>query len=172
MAFSSLSSSLYAVGKAVTRQLFNTLKNNQDDLNTRLTTVEAAASKVVFFDGIVQNAAVYSTLTGAIFHRVQSAIDITDCKIALYDKGGISSGTLEIDVQKASSGNDFTSSVSVFTTKPSLDLSVAGNYTESTNAVLSVTNKVLSEGDWLRIDISSLPSGLQYFHIYLIGEPS
>lgn len=172
MAFSSLSSALYDVGKAVTRQLFNTLKNNQDDLNSRLLTVEASSNKIIFFDGIVSNAATYSTLTGAIFHRVQSDIDITDCKIALYDKGGISSGTLEIDVQKASSGNDFSASVSVFTTRPSLDLSVASDYTESSNTVLSITNKVLSEGDWLRIDITSLPTGLGYFHIYLIGEPS
>lgn len=172
MSFSSLSSALYDVGKSVTRQLFNTLKNNQDDLNARLLTIEAAANKIEFFNGRILNASKYSTLTGGIFHRVQSAIDVTDCKVAIFDKNGIASGTLEIDVQKASSGNDFSSSVSIFTTKPSLDLSVASNYTESSNAVLSGSNKVLAEGDYLRIDVTSLPSGLSSFHVYLIGEPS
>lgn len=172
MAFSSLSSALYAVGRAVTRQLFHTLKTNQDDIQTRMLTLEASANKIVFFDGQILNAARYASATAVIFHRVEADIDITDCKIAIYDKNSISSGTLEIDVQKASGGNDFSASVSVFTTRPSLDLSVASNYTESNNAVLSLTNKVLSEGDYIRIDITSLPTGLGRFHVYLIGEPS
>jgi hypothetical protein len=171
MAFSSLPSSLYAVGKAVTRQLFNTLKGNQDDLQSRLLTVEASTNKVVFFDGTIAGASKYTTLTGAVFHRVQSDITITDAKVILFDKGAVSSGTLSVDVQTSSSP-DFTSSLSVFTTEPSLDLSVASSYSESTNAVLDASNKILSEGDYLRIDISSLPSGLNYLGIYLIGEPT
>ena len=89
----------------------------------------------------------------------------------VFDFSGITSGTLEIDVQVAPSA-DFTSSVSVFTTKPSLDLSTASNYDESSNAVLSASNKVLTEGEWIRIDITSLPVGLGKFGLYLIGEPS
>jgi hypothetical protein len=117
MAYTSLSSTLYAVGRAVTRQLFSTLGNSMDDLNSRLTTVEAATNKIIFFNGQILNAARYSAATALIFHRVESDIDVTDCKIAIYDKNGISSGTLEIDVQKASGGNDFSSSVSIFTTR-------------------------------------------------------
>lgn len=171
MAFSSLNSTLINVGKPIIKSIFQTLKDNQDDLNTRLSAVESAASKIVFFNGTVTSAGSYAAVTGLIFHRVTAGIDLTDAKIAIFDKGGISSGTLEIDIQKASSP-DFTSSVSVFTTKPSLDLSVASNYTESSNMVLSVSNKVLTEGDYLRFDISSLPSGLSKFQLYLIGEPS
>lgn len=171
MAFSSLSSTLYAVGKPVIRALFNTLKTNQDDLNTRVLSVEAATNKIIFFNGTIYTAASFATATGLLFHRVESDIDVTDCKVALFDKGGISSGTIEVDVQKASSA-DFTSSVSIFTTKPSLDLSTASSYDESTNAVLSVSNKVLSEGDYIRIDITSLPTGLGKVFVYLTGEPS
>lgn len=171
MSFSSLSSSLYDVGKAVTRQLFNRLKLNQDDLQSRLTTVEAAASKIVFYNENVRSAANFATASGITFYRVQSSIDVTDAKVGIFDKGGVSSGTLEIDVQKASS-LDFSSSVSIFTTRPSLDMSVASNYSESTNSVLSLTNKVLVEGDYLRIDITGLPTGLGEFQLYLIGEPT
>lgn len=171
MAYTSLSSTLYAVGRAVTRQLFSTLGNSMDDLNTRVLSLEASANKIEVFNGLVMNAAAYSSATAVIFHRIQSAIDITDVKVALYDKGGISSGTLSVDVQKASGGNDFSSSVSILTTQPSLDLSVAANYAESSNAVLNV-NKSCSEGDWIRVDITSLPSGLGFFHLYVIGEPS
>lgn len=171
MAFSSLSSALYAVGKPVVRALFNTLKLNQDDLQSRLSTVEGAASKIVFYSGSIYPAGTYASVTGLIFHRVQAAIDITDAKVIVADFTGISSGTLEIDVQKATS-RDFSSSVSVFTTKPSLDLSTASNFDESSNMVLSGSNKILFEGDWLRIDVTSLPTGLGYVGVYLIGEPS
>lgn len=171
MAFSSLSSALIAVGKPIVASIFSTLKSNQDDLNTRLSTVEASVNKIIFFDGTMINASDYASATGLIFHRVTASIDLTDAKVAIFDKGAVSSGTLEIDIQKASSP-DFTSSVSVFTTKPSLDLSVASNYTESSNAVLSVSNKALSEGDYIRLDVSSLPSGLGKFQIYVIGEAS
>ena len=171
MAFSSLSDALYAVGKPIVRAIFNTLKNNQDDLDTRLSTVEGSTNKIVFYSGSIYTAGNYASVTGLIFHRVQSAIDITDVKVIAGDFTGISSGTLEIDVQKASS-RDFSSSVSVLTTKPSLDLSTASNFDESSNMVLSVGNKVLSEGDWIRIDVTSLPTGVSYLGVYLIGEPS
>lgn len=171
MAFSSLSSALIAVGKPLVKSIFDTLKTNSDDANTRLLTVEASTNKIIFYSGTITSAGTYAAATGLIFCRVQSAIDLTDCKVGIFDKGGVSSGTLSVDVQKASS-LDFTSSVSVFTTQPSLDLSVASNYTESSNVVLSVSNKVLTEGDYIRIDISSLPTGLGRFSLYLIGEPS
>jgi hypothetical protein len=171
MAFSSLSSTLYEVGKAIKKELFQTLKLNQDDLNSRLLTVEAAANKIRFFNGTVLNAATYASATGLFFHRVEASYDITDAKIAIFDKGSITTGTLSLDVQVASSP-DFASSSSLFTTEPSLDLSVAASYSESNNAVLDNGVKSVTEGDYLRFDISSLPTGLSRFQIYLIGEPT
>ena len=171
MAFTSLASGLIAVGKPLIKTIFQTLKDNDDDLNSRLGSVEASTSKIVFFDGVIYTAATFATATGLIFHRVQVGIDITDCKVGIFAKGGVSSGTLSVDVQKATSP-DFSSSVSIFTTQPSLDMASAADFAESANAVLSGSNKVLAEGDYIRIDISSLPTGLGKLIVYLIGEPS
>jgi len=171
MAFSSLSSALYDVGKAVTRQLFSTLKSNQDDLQTRLLSLEGSANKIEIFNGVIYGIGGYSTITGSIFHRAKSDITLTDAKVIVFDISGLSSGTISLDVQKATSA-DFTSSVSVFTTEPSLDLSTAASYDESTNAAFDATNKVVSAGDWLRIDITSIPAGLGKAGFYLIGEPT
>jgi hypothetical protein len=171
MAFTTLAQALIAVGQPLKKLIFQTLKDNQDFIEARVTSVEASTNKIMFFDGVISNAATYATATGLIFHRVQAAIDVTDCKVVIFDKGGISSGVLQLDVQKATSA-DFSASVSIFTTKPSLDLSTAANYAESGNMVLSSSNKVLSEGDYIRIDVSSLPTGLGKFQVYLIGEPS
>jgi hypothetical protein len=169
MSYSTLNSSLYAVGKAVTRQLFSTLKNNQDDLQTRVLSVEAATNKIVLFNGTISAAATFDTYTNLTVHRAQSDIDITDVKVGIFNKGSISSGTLQIDIQKASS-LDFSSSASIFSTKPSLDLSTASSYDESSNAVISGAS--ISEGECVRIDITSIPSGLGSFFIYVIGEPT
>lgn len=176
MAFTTIPTSIIQVGKAITRTLFSTyIKDNLDDLNSRLTTVEAAASKVIFYNEIVRNAATLSgggTVTGLDVYRVASSIDITDCKVYIFEKGSLT-GNLEIDI-KVSSSADFTSAVSIFTTKPKIVYSTASNYDESANAVLDATNKVLTEGEYLRVDVTELPSGgsIGKFGIYLIGEPS
>jgi len=172
MAFSSLASSLIAVGKAIKAEIFSTLKSNQDDLNTRLSTVEGSANKIVVFNGIFSNPNNSSTLTGIMFERTQASFTLTDAKLYIFDKGSLT-GTLEFDVRKSTTA-DFTSDVSVFSTKPSIDFSTASSYDESANAVFDGANDDFVEGDYIRIDISSLPASGQItrFGIYLIGEAS
>ena len=171
MAFLTIPDSIIQVGKALTRELFKTyIKDSLDDLDSRVGLVEGSVNKIVIFDGLVSNASSATSLTGILFHRVQSGFNLTDCKVAIFNKGSLT-GTLSVDVQKASSP-DFTSSVSVFTTAPSIDFSTASSYDESSNAVFSLTNKVLVEGDYLRIDVTSLPTSgvLSRFQLFLIGE--
>lgn len=176
MAFSSVSASLYAVGKAITNGLFSTLKTNQDDLNTRLASVEATASKRIFWSTPVLGAANFSTATGIEIIRVDAAIDITSALISIYDDTtAVTSGTLEIDIVKATGagdGGDFSSSVSIFTTKPSINFATASDYDESTNQVINASNATLVEGDYIRLDVTSKPSDLGKFFIYCIGEAS
>lgn len=173
MAFNSIPSSLIQVGKAITRTLFSTyVKDNLDDHESRLASLEGTAGKIVIFDELISNATSFSTLTGLAMYRAASDYTLTDCKIAIYTKGSLT-GTLQIDI-KVSSSTDFTSAVSVFTTKPSIAYAGASNYDESTNAVFDLTNKVISAGDYLRFDITSMPASgtLGKFNVYLIGEPS
>lgn len=170
MAFSTISSTVIQVGKAITGSLWTNVKDNFDDLDSRLTTVEGATNKIVVFDSTVVNASASTTLTGLAHYRAQAAFDLTDCKIGIFTKGSLT-GTLQIDIKKSST-LDFTSSVSVFTTKPSLAWASISNYEESSNAVFDATNKTLAEGDWLRFDVTSMPASgvLGAFTLYLIGE--
>lgn len=174
MAFSSVSASLYAVGKAITNGLFSTLKTNQDDLNTRLASVEATASKRIFFSENLLGASNYTSATSVAIIRVDAAIDITQALISIYDDTtAITSGTLEIDIRKSTLGGpDFTTSVSIFTTQPSINFATASDYDESSNQVLNATNASLAEGDYIRLDVTSKPSALGKFFIYCIGEAS
>jgi hypothetical protein len=175
MAFTTLSTTLIQVGKAVVQSIFQTIKDNEDDLNSRLSTVEGAVNKIIVSSGTILNGTPAASITGGFgLYRAASAFTLTDAKLAIFDVSGPTwAGTLELDVQKASSP-DFTSSVSVFSTKPSISFTSPSNYTESSNMVLDVSNKDISEGDYLRIDMSSLPSGgvLGKWEIYIIGEAS
>ena len=171
MAFSTIPSSLIQVGKATVKQLFDLIKGNLDDLDSRLTTVEASVSKFQFWSGPFYNASSGPSYTGVIGpFVVPSDFEITDAKIAIFLKGSLT-GNLEIDVQKSTS-QDFSSSVSVFTTKPKIDFSTASDYEASSNAALDNANKSFNAGDWYRIDITELPAGgvIGRFNIDIVGE--
>lgn len=176
MAFSSIPDSLIQVGKAITRTLFKTyIKDSLDDLDSRINTIEGSASKIIIFDDLVRNAATLvnsSTITGIAYYRVGSSISLTDCKIGIFTKRSLT-GNLRVDIKKSSS-LDFSSAVSVFTTQPEIDYGTASNYDESANAVFDNVNKDLQDGDYIRFDVTSLPSddALGNFTIYLIAEPS
>lgn len=170
MAFTAIPASWIEVGQAIKKRLFQRVSDNLDDLDTRVSDVEASVSKIVLWDGNIYRIGSYATSSGILFHRVESGLTLTDCKVWIYDKGGLSSGTIEVDVQKSTSA-DFTSSVSVFTTRPSLDMSTASSYDESNNAVFNTSNNTASEGDYLRIDVTSIPSGLGVVGLFLVGEP-
>ena len=174
MAFNTIPSSIIAVGKAITNTLMSFyIKDSLDDLDSRMTVVEAAQGKVIPFDEIVYNASSFSsggTATGLAYWRSPSGFTMTDAKLYIFTKGSLT-GNLELDVQ-VSSSSDFTSSVSIFTTKPKIVYSTASDYDESANVVFDLTNKVISEGEYLRLDLTALPSGgaVTKFGFYVIGE--
>ena len=172
MAFITMPDSLIQVGKAITRTLFKTyVKDNLDDLDSRVSSVEGAVSKIVIFDEIVINAATLESggsVTGLDIFRVPSGFTLIDAKVYMFLKGSLT-GTLQMDVQKSTSPN-FSSSVSVFTTKPSITVN---NYAVSSNSVFNGA-AVVVEGDYLRLDITTLPSNgnISSFGVFLVGEAS
>lgn len=174
MAFNSLNSLLIQVGKAVKREIFLILKNNQDDIQGRLTNVESGQKRVVVWDELVLNATSALSLTAIDEWRVPQNFRLTDAKVGIFEKG-VLTGLLEMDIQK-SSNRDFSTSSSVFTTKPSIDFDDVGtnDFDESSNTVFDAGVQDLVEGEFLRLDISALPAGgtIGAFAIYLIGEAS
>lgn len=176
MAFTSIPDSLIQVGKAITRTLWKTyVKDNLDDLNTRAAALEASVNKIIIFDEIVLNAAGLKdggTITGLDIYRVPNDFSLTDAKLFIFEKGALT-GNLEMDIQKSTTP-DFTTSISVFTTKPKIDYSTASDFDESSNTVFNSTNQQVVEGDYLKFNITELPSSgpIGKFGIFLVGEPS
>jgi hypothetical protein len=172
MAFNILPESLIEIGKPLIKNIFTILKGNDEDLNDRVNSLEGAFNKIVFYSGLITLGSSATSATGLMFHRVQSDIDLTDAKVAIFTTGTLQN-ILQIDVKKSSS-LDFTGAVSLFTTRPSIDFDTASDYDESTNAVIDTNVSSLQEGDYLRFDITALPTNgtLGKFTFYLIGEPS
>lgn len=171
MAFNPIPSSLIQVGKAITRQLWSTyVKDNLDDLNSRTQALENTQGQLVIFDEIVINATAFSSLTGLAVYRAPETYTLIDAKLFIFETGSLT-GDLEIDIKKSSSP-DFTSALSLFTTRPSIDFSTASDFDESDNTVFNSANNTTAEGDYLRLDITSMPTGgtLGKFGIYLIAE--
>lgn len=170
MAFISIPSTLIQVGKPLIKLLFDYIKDDLDDLDSRVGNIEGSAFKRLVYDHVVRTRGNSATLTGFNVWRVPENFDLTDAKVIIGDITGSYTGDLEFDIRKSSS-RDFTTSVSVFTTRPSIDMSAASDYQESNNAVFDTNNNQLVEGDWLRLDITSMPSPrLNCFHVYLLGE--
>lgn len=170
MAYVTIPSGWIDVSDPLKKELFDLVKDNLDDLDSRTTAVEGSTSKIIVYNGIFCNASSAGSLTGIMFERIPADFTITDAKLYIFLKGSLT-GNLEMDVRKSSTA-DFTSDSSIFSTKPKIDFSVASNYTESSNAVISGGG--FTAGQYLRIDITSLPAGgvLSKWGVYIIGEPA
>lgn len=169
MAFDTINSNQIEIGDPVTKELWDKVKGNFDDHETRISQLETVGQKVIVFDFPLLNTIQAGSLTGLTLWRSPFNFTLTEARIVVYDING-NSGTLELDVKKLISPSLNTFS-SVFTTKPSVSFPTVANYTQSSNAVFDNALKDIITNDYLRLDITSLPSGiLSKCHIYLIGE--
>jgi hypothetical protein len=171
MAFSSISSLAIAVGSAIKRELWLKVKDNFDDLDSRVNSLETSTSKVPVMKFDVRNAVSFSTLTGMYYWEADDNFTITSGFVRIFEKGSLT-GTLEIDIKKSTTDLDGPSFSSIFTTKPSINFATAANYDASTNQVFDPTKINISQGDFLRLDITQTPSNgvISKFLITLYGE--
>jgi hypothetical protein len=173
MAFSAISNAVITVGSAIKQNLFQKIKDNFDDHETRLASVEGVQTKIKVFDGRLFNTTPASELAIVQTFQAQSSFTLTDAVIKLTGQSlsGLS-GNVEIDILKGTSDFDFTLANSVFTTKPSINCATAGVYDVSSNTAFDVSQVSISTGDVLALKITELPTGgvLSQFAFDVFGE--
>lgn len=149
MAFTALTAADLAVGKPTKKELWDLIKSNFDDHETRILATEAATAEIdpIVYYVIGKYTQLATPKTGLMYYRAPYALTLTGAVLMIYEDGG--SGTLEVDVQKKSGVGAF---ATVFSTKPSV-ASGSGDFTTSSNAVLSVTS--VAQNDILRLDLTS-----------------
>lgn len=155
--FSSISYLAISVGAAIKKELLDKVKNNFDDHESRLNTIETVARKVSVWEDLFLNGSQFSTNTGIDYYEATLAFTITSASFRIYTVAG-HSGFLEIDIKKSTTDNANGSFASIFTTKPKIDYTTAIDDDETTNQVFDVGQINIAIGDRLRFDITQTPT--------------
>jgi hypothetical protein len=166
MAFVTIPSSWLDVGDPTKKELFETIKDNLDDLDTRVGTFELSANKVVVFNEYIVSGSklvVTSAIERMTVFRAPSEMTLLTAILTNYRAG--TSGILEVDVKKGTSPSTLTT---VFTTKPSISYT-AGNNSQSSNAVFAGTITV-SQNEYLQLNITGVQTTQGPFHFLMYGE--
>jgi hypothetical protein len=157
MTFTTINSSSIEVGDAIKKELFDTIKTDLDDHETRINSVEATTKKIDVFKFLLLNGSSFSTATGIAYYRSEDAFTITKGAIQIFEKGSLA-GSIEVDIKKSTTDMDGASFSSIFTTKPKIIFSSASDYDESSNQVINSSVADIAVGDYLRLDITIAPT--------------
>lgn len=144
--FSSISSSLIVAGEAVKQEILQKTKDNFDDHESRISSLETTSlvfKPIEFY--VSGHYYIYGPQSGVLFDRLNYDIEIQNARLILLSTG--TSGNLEVDLLFKRGASPF---VSIYATKPIL--SNAAAQFDSDVGVLSTTT--LLAGDVLRLDIS------------------
>ena len=168
MAYTPINASNIQVGDSVKQELFQAIKDNFDNHETRIIAAETSGAVLEVFDEDVHNASSAVTMTNLLSYQAKRNIRITKVTLQIYEKGSVSSGILEMDVLKASSlGGTY---ASILTTLPDIDFSTAANF-DATDGIINGSLNELIDGDYLRVDMTSLPTvSVGRWRIIVYGE--
>ncbi len=150
------------VGKPNKAGLWTRVKEWIEDLNSRLSAVEAGATSrpVIPFDviGVLKSGFIQD---GVLHYRLDIAVNLLGLRVLVITAGG--SGTLTIDLEYKRGAGAWTS---VLTGPVSVDYT-AGNLAQE-DGDLAVTS--LQAGDILRLNIDSVQDEMVDFHVYVENE--
>lgn len=152
MSFVTLTPEEIASGTPVRSDTHTKIKENFDDHESRLQSLEGGAD-TTYPPLILRVNGPYGYLTAkddVLRTTTNFPITITGCRL-LIDTAG-TAGTTEIDVKYKRGGGAWTS---IMTTKPSVSYTLGSNYT-STNGIVNPTQADLQAGDLIRLDITSI----------------
>ena len=167
MAYVTINSATISPGEPVTSDLFNLIKSDLDDHEARLVTLASGSGKI---DIINEDflLAVGGNLTGALYYvAIQNCI-VTEGAVRIFAKSPATTGSLTVDVRKNTS-TDPSGFNTIFTSAPTINVAVAADHTRATGTI-SPSSQAVSIGDVLRVDVTSLPTGLPSFRLELFGE--
>jgi hypothetical protein len=148
--FTALTSTEVASGKPVSATTTQKIKDNFDDHETRIESLEA--SIINFLPIILGVNGYYAVFNNVLKTTANSNLTITGVRILINVAG--STGTTQIDVKRSRASVSSGAYQSIFSTLPSV-ASAAGNDALSSNGVLDLTKVDIQAGDILRLDITS-----------------
>jgi len=144
MAFVTIPSGAIDVGDPVTKDLWDKVKGNDDDHETRINSLESGSGSITVIDDLIVNSSQFASTTTfeeLILFRAGTGFTLTTALLTQIDAGLV--GTLEVDILKATGiGGAF---ASVFSTKPSI---------ASKDSTITVVDYTLLSGDTFTVAIT------------------
>lgn len=167
MAFTSIDSNAIKVGDPITKELLDTIKANFDDHETRINQNETTGGSVFIFNGAIHLANFDSSRPDVFYYKANQDFIVTDFRGQIFNKGSVSSGTLSIDLEKATDTNNANFN-SILTSTISFNFASDSSYSEKV-AVINSSISSITTGEVLRIKVSSIPSGFNDKILVSIG---
>ena len=119
-------------------------------------------SPLEIFSEVVQVVAPTVSSQGISYFISPGSSTISFVKLMVWDKNGVTTGNLTIDIKKNTSPNP-TGMTSIFSVLPTLNFATASNYDSNAG---TISTSAISINDVLRLDVTSIPSGfIGYFSI-------
>jgi hypothetical protein len=159
MAFLTIPSSATDVGAPITKDLMDKLRTNGEDHEVRISAMEANSSVVYIVNGDMSFAGFDISNPNIFYYKAKTSIIITDFRVQLFSKDGISSGFLSFDLQKSINTNDVNFST-ILSSNLSINFASASDYSEFT-ATLDGLKTTIAIGSVLRIKVTELPTGFR-----------
>lgn len=182
MAYTEIDPTALEVGKPITKSLFDNIRDNFIDHESRMDNLEQGVGKIIVADfEVVGYISHYSAseLLGIATHRAPCDYNLLEFIVTIMDSANGfdqsvppkpivtgSSGSLSLDLKKSTDGG--VTYNSIMTVKPAIPAGYNGKGTSSIStgcveAVFSDTQ--ISQDDLLRLDVTSLKDVQGTFHI-------
>lgn len=109
------------------------------------------------FNCQIQIATEAVSASGLVHFRAPVALNISSVAAQIYEKNGVVTGSLTVDIKKNSTPNDV-GMVSIFSTLPTFNFATAVDYDSSTG---TRSTSAIAVGQYLRLDLTSIPAGFR-----------
>jgi hypothetical protein len=157
MAFVAIDSDTIKVGDPITKELFDLIKSNFDNVDLRITSLATSGGTVFIFNGDIDFVGFSSSEPDIFYYKARQDFSINDFRAQLFDKQGVASGNLVLDLQKASDTDD-ANFASILTASLSFDFASDAAYSEKVATIDSALNDILTD-EVLRVKVTGLPTG-------------
>lgn len=169
MAYQTIDPNTIKVGDPVTKEILNLIKANFDDHEERLSTLAGGSGKIIFFNELILiRDYKISDLDGVVYFEVANDCIITECSLQIFGKNGITVGIAEVDIKKNNSTNN-SGFNSILTNTPKVNFATDADYSKKFG-VINNSLQAFVAGDILRLDILSLPEGIDKIKFHARGE--
>lgn len=175
MAFISVPPAWIEVGKAIKKKLITRIKDNLDDHEDRINSLELGSNKVEIFNfevmGFINNYNISELVQIGTF-KAPSDTTITEAKLTLMNgtsgETSSSNGVLSIDLEKSSDGGVTWSTI--LSTKPEIENGINTTGSESSLFTFISNGEDILEGEIIRVNVISKKDTQGSFLITVYGD--